>query len=100
MAKLAIDSASLEFLVINREIFIQNREIGRFSVFLSKIGRSPAKSGVLEALHYCLRLTTLTFETRAKPGNPTSCVYFIVVITYNIISVHGCHHKLCVKKVI
>ena len=50
MAKLAIDSAGPEFLVINREIFIQNREIGRFSVFLSKIGRCPAKSGDLEAL--------------------------------------------------
>ena len=31
MAKLAIDSASLESLVINREILIPNREIGRLS---------------------------------------------------------------------
>ena len=31
MAKLAIDSASLEYLVINREIFIPNLEVGRFS---------------------------------------------------------------------
>ena len=50
MAKLAIDSASLESLVINREIFIPNREIGRLSLLLSKNGRSPAKSGDLEAL--------------------------------------------------
>ena len=47
-AKLATDNASLEFLVINLEIFIQTREIGRFSVFLSKIGRSPAKLGDLD----------------------------------------------------
>ena len=32
MAKLAIDSASLESPVINREIFIPNREIGTFSL--------------------------------------------------------------------
>ena len=30
MAKLAIANTSLEFLVINREIFIPKREIGRF----------------------------------------------------------------------
>ena len=51
IAKLAIDSASLESIVLNREIFIPNREIGRFSLFYQKIGRSPAKSGDLEALH-------------------------------------------------
>ena len=45
MAKLAIDSTSIQSLVINREIFIQNREI---VIISSKIGRSPAKS---EALH-------------------------------------------------
>ena len=27
--------------------------------------------------HYYLRLTTLTFETRAKPGNPTSTNIYI-----------------------
>ena len=47
MAKLPIDSASLESLVINREIFIPNREI---VIIISKIGRSPAKLGDLEAL--------------------------------------------------
>ena len=47
MAKLPIHSASLESLVINREIFIPNREI---VIIISKIGRSPAKSGDLEAL--------------------------------------------------
>ena len=36
MAKLAIDSASLEYLVINREIFIPNLEVGRFSLFYFK----------------------------------------------------------------
>ena len=44
---LAIDSASLQSLVINREIFIPDQEI---FIILSKIGRSPAKSGDLEAL--------------------------------------------------
>ena len=48
MAKLVIDSASLDSLVINREIFIPNREI---VITISKIGRSPAKSGDLEALN-------------------------------------------------
>ena len=70
MAKLAVDSASLEFLVINREIFIQNREIGRFSVFLSKIGRCPAKSGDLEALVSLLKkvdfMALLLLEERAR----------------------------------
>ena len=47
MAKLAIDSNSLESLAINREICISDREI---FIILSKIGRSPAKSGDLEAL--------------------------------------------------
>ena len=46
-AKLAIDIASLESLVINREIFIPDREI---VITVSKIGTSPAKSGDLEAL--------------------------------------------------
>ena len=41
VAKLAIDSASLESLVINREIFIPNREIGRFSLFYKKSGDLP-----------------------------------------------------------
>ena len=50
MAKLATDSAILEYLVINREIFISNREIGRLSLLYQQIGRSPAKSGDLEAL--------------------------------------------------
>ena len=52
LAKLAIDSASLESistLEINREIFIPTREVGRFSLLRKKIGRSPAKSGGLEA---------------------------------------------------
>ena len=50
MAKLAIDSASLDCLFnleINREIFIPSREIFNIT---QKIGRSPAKSGGLEAL--------------------------------------------------
>ena len=47
MAKLSIDSDRLESLVINREICIPDREI---FIILSKIGRSPAKSGELEAL--------------------------------------------------
>ena len=47
MAKLAIASASLESLVINREIFIPDREI---VITISKIGRSATKSGELEAL--------------------------------------------------
>ena len=41
MAKLAIDSASLQYLVINREIFIPNREIGRLSLFYQKSGDLP-----------------------------------------------------------
>ena len=41
MAELAIDSASLESLVINPEIFIPNREIGRFSLFYQKSGDLP-----------------------------------------------------------
>ena len=41
MAKLAIASTSLEFLVINREIFIPKREIGRFSLFDQKSGDLP-----------------------------------------------------------
>ena len=46
MAKLTIDSASLESLVTNREIFI----------ILSKIGSSSAKSGDLEALVHAVAL--------------------------------------------
>ena len=72
MAKLAIDIASLEFLVINREIFIQNREIGRFSVFLSKIGRSPAKSGDLEALKTHVSLFHLRNRECGKQLNISS----------------------------
>ena len=41
MAKLAIDSSSLESLVINREIFIPKREIGRLSLFDHKSGDLP-----------------------------------------------------------
>ena len=41
MAKLAIDSGRLEYLVINREICIPNREIGRFSLFYQKSGDLP-----------------------------------------------------------
>ena len=41
MAKLAMDSASLETIVINREIFIPNREIGRFSLCYQKSGDLP-----------------------------------------------------------
>ena len=41
MAKLAIASTSLQFLVINREIFIPKREIGRFSLFDKKSGDLP-----------------------------------------------------------
>ena len=53
MAKFAIDTAILEsifILEINREIFIPNREVGRFSLLRKTIGRSNAKSGCLEAL--------------------------------------------------
>ena len=52
-AKFAIDIAILESiftLEINREIFIPNREVGRFSLLRKRIGRSLAKSGGLEAL--------------------------------------------------
>ena len=53
MSKLATESASLESLVINREIFIPNREI---VITISKIRRSPAKSGDLEALvFFCVQ---------------------------------------------
>ena len=41
MAKLAIASTSLEFLVINREIFTPKREIGRSSLFDQKSGDLP-----------------------------------------------------------
>ena len=41
MAKLATDSASLESLVIHREIFIPNREIGRLSLPYQKSGDLP-----------------------------------------------------------
>ena len=75
MAKLAIDSASLESLVINREIFIPNREIGRLSL-LSKIGRSPAKSGDLEALRVAAEKVHSAWRTRntasLKPGVHTN----------------------------
>ena len=40
-AKLAIHSDRLESLVINREICIPNREIGRFSIFYQKSGDLP-----------------------------------------------------------
>ena len=40
-AKLAIDSASLESLVLNREIFIPHREIGRLSLLDQKPGDLP-----------------------------------------------------------
>ena len=36
MAKLAIDSASLEYLAINWEVFIPNREIGRLLLLYQK----------------------------------------------------------------
>ena len=38
MAKLAIDRASIVFGKQNREIFIPNREIGRYSLFYQKSG--------------------------------------------------------------
>ena len=41
MAKLAIDRASIVFGKKNREIFIPNREIGRFSLFYQKSGDLP-----------------------------------------------------------
>ena len=41
MAKLAIDRASIVFGNKNREIFIPNREIGRFSLFYQKSGDLP-----------------------------------------------------------
>ena len=41
MAQLAIDSASLESLVINQEILIPNREIGRLSLLYQKSGDLP-----------------------------------------------------------
>ena len=41
MAKLAIDSDGLESLVINREICIPNREIGRVSFFYQRSGDLP-----------------------------------------------------------
>ena len=59
MAKLAIDSTSLKSLVINREIFIPDREM---FLIISKIGISPAKSGDLEAL--------LFFPGNMTPSTP------------------------------
>ena len=44
MAKLAIDSDSLESLVINREIGIPNREIGRFLIFYQKSEDLPRET--------------------------------------------------------
>ena len=41
MAKLAIDPGSIVFGNKNREIFIPNREIGRFSLFYQKSGDLP-----------------------------------------------------------
>ena len=41
MAKLAIDRGSIVFGNKNREIFIPNREIGRFSLFYQKSGDLP-----------------------------------------------------------
>ena len=41
MAKLAIDRASIVSCKKNREIFIPNREIGRFSLFHQKSGDLP-----------------------------------------------------------
>ena len=41
MAKLGIASTSLEFPVINREIYIPKREIGRCSLFDQKSGDLP-----------------------------------------------------------
>ena len=41
MAKLAIDRASIVFGKKNREIFIPNREIGRFSLYYLKSGDLP-----------------------------------------------------------
>ena len=41
MAKLATDRASIVSCKKNREIFIPNREIGRFSLFYQKSGDLP-----------------------------------------------------------
>ena len=65
MAKLAIDSASLESLVINWEIFIPNQEI---VITILKIRRSPAKSGDLAAL----LSTLLTLSSLAFLGDQVS----------------------------
>ena len=52
MAKLAIDRACIVFGKKNREIFIPNREIGRFSLFYQKSGDLP-KNRETWKLCYC-----------------------------------------------
>ena len=59
MAKLAIDGSSLESLVINREIFIPNREIGRLSLLYQKSGDLPRNRETWN-LCYC---SSIPFET-------------------------------------
>ena len=65
MAKLAIDSASLEgdsprVFVINREIFIPNREVGRFSLFYQKSGDLPPNR---ETWKLCMHHAEGCYET-------------------------------------
>ena len=51
MAKLAIDRASIVFGKKNREAFIPNREIGRFSLFYQKSGDLPKNREIWKLCH-------------------------------------------------
>ena len=56
MAKLAIDRASIVSCKKNREIFIPNREIGRFSLFYQKSGDLPQNRETWKLWDYTERI--------------------------------------------
>ena len=63
-AKLAIDRASIVFGKKNREIFIPNREIGRFSLFYQKSGDLPKNR---ETWKLCINDTCQTWSAEHPP---------------------------------
>ena len=65
MAKLAIDRASIVFGKKNWEIFIPNREIGRFSLYYQKSGDLP-KNRETWKLCFKLPFSFLLLDTRGN----------------------------------
>ena len=87
IAKLAIDSDRLECLVINREICIPNRDIGRFSLFYQKSGDLPQNRETWKlwcrlvktsvgTIHRCIAILVTQFA-RIAILNKKICFWFV-----------------------